>query len=80
MNRARNLTVIDPEPLAANLVDRLEALVEQARTGELSAFAAAVVYRDGTTGDAWSYLPNDSLMIGAIETMKARIVAGKVQE
>lgn len=74
MTRKAKLSVVQPEPLATDMVPRLELLLERARAGELSAFAAAVVYRDGNTGDAFSYLPHTAIMLGAIEKLKFKIM------
>lgn len=74
MRRKADLSVVQPEPLVADIVPRLEGLLKRARAGELSAFAAAVVYRDGCTGDAFSYLPHTAIMLGAIEKMKYKIM------
>jgi len=74
MTHGARLSVVQPEPLATDLVPRLEALLEAAKSGEISAFAAAVVYRNGYTGDAYSYLPHTAIMLGAIEKLKFKIM------
>lgn len=76
MNKTK-LSVINPEPLAENIIPRLEDLLERAKAGELSAFAAAVVYRDGCTGDAYSFLPHTAIMLGAIEKLKFKIIGNQ---
>lgn len=64
------LSEVKPEPLSKDVVERLEHLLEKAKRGEISSFAAAIVYRDGNSGEVWSAIPHYSIMIGALERMK----------
>lgn len=70
------LVEIAPEPPGEGVVEYLEVLLERARAGEISAIAAATVYRDGSTGSGYSVLPNTSTMLGAIERLKYKILDG----
>lgn len=64
------------------VVELLEGLLEEARTGRLRACAVAIVYTDGATSDRWAsgagLLP--ASMVGAIEIMRHRYVDRLAQE
>lgn len=67
-----NLPLVDQ---SVDLVERLEQLLALAKTGELSAMAYAVVYRNGNTGDGWTRLSNKQMMVGAVGIMHHRLCA-----
>ena len=69
------LSVIEAEPVGADVIDRLEELLEKARAGEISSVAAAVVYRDGSTGSCWSSAPSFGLLIGSTAVLQANLIA-----
>ena len=57
------LHVLDAEPQGEGIVKMLEEALERAYAGEIS--SAAIVNRDGTTQQMWSFLPSFGLMIGS---------------
>lgn len=75
MRKRAKLKVIECEPIGESVVERLEEVLEKAYAGEISSVAIAVVYRDGSTGSAWSRMPSVSTMIGAVARMQAGITA-----
>ncbi len=52
-------------------------MLKQAKRGELSAVAIAMVLRDGTSDWAHSEVPSISTMVGAIERMKLDLALGR---
>lgn len=67
--------VLDSAPISDATVPLLEDMLERAKAGQLSSVAVAVVYRDGSTGDAWSNPPSVATLIGAVTIMQTRLVA-----
>lgn len=67
------LTVLEPEPAAPDVIETLEEALAEAREGRLSAVAIAVVYRDGVGGASWSALPSRMAMLGAISRLSHKI-------
>lgn len=61
-----DLTVIEPEPLGADVIETLEYVMAKARNGEISSVALAYVYRDGRAGRTWSQAPCFAALLGAI--------------
>lgn len=68
------LTLIDSVPPDKSVVEILESLLEMAREGKFGSIAVATVYRDGTTGDAWSAPTALGTQIGAVSILHARLV------
>ena len=69
-----DLRVIEAEPQGKAIIERLEWALAQAKDGNLSSVALAVVYRDGTIDHHWSDAPNSSLLIGACARLQAAII------
>jgi hypothetical protein len=69
-----NVKVLDAEPVGADTVAKLEEALEKARAGQLSSVALAVVYRDGTSGRAWSSAPSLSCLIGAVVRLEHALI------
>ncbi len=69
-----DLHIIEAEPIAADLVERLEQALALAREDKLSSVAIALVYRDGSTGDAWSQPPSMGALIGATALLQAHLI------
>ena len=67
-------SVIDAEPLGADVIATLESVLEQARAGQVSSVAVAVVYRDGSTGKTWSGAPSASTLVGAVARLQASLI------
>lgn len=70
MPRRPKLGVIESEPVGANVIERLEEALEQARAGKISSIALAVVYRDGTNQPSWSDAPSIGLLTGAVSRLE----------
>lgn len=68
------LTVIPSFEQDADVIERLEEVLERARAGDVSMVAIATVERDGSSQWCFSYLSNTSTMLGAVERMKHRII------
>jgi len=62
----------DPTP-ADEAIRILEEALATARKGNVSAVAIAVVYRDGSTGDAWSKPASTATLIGAVSVLHTRL-------
>lgn len=70
------LRVLDCEPPPTQeVVDLLETTLAQARAGEISSVAVAVVYRSGNTSDGWSKMLSHSTLIGAVARLQHRLIA-----
>lgn len=67
------LIALDPEPVAADVIDTLERMLERARAGEISSVAIAAVYRDGATTSTWSAQPSFATLLGAVHHMAFRL-------
>lgn len=71
-----NLVEIPSDPTPNDEAIRiLEETLAVARQGNVSAVALAVVYRDGSTGDAWSKPASLSTLIGAVGVLSHRLCA-----
>lgn len=62
MAEVRELIVEQP---GEDVIATLENALAMARNGELSSIGLAYVFRNGRGGQAWSSIPNVSLMIGS---------------
>lgn len=74
------LEVIDAEPPAQGVVEYLEKQLERAKSGDFSAIAMAVVYRDGSTGSGYSQLHNTATMVGSVRALEAKLVREMLDE
>lgn len=68
------LLPITCEPPGAGIEELLDQLREAHASGELSAIAVAVVYRDGSTGSLTSPTPSYATMIGALDLARHRML------
>jgi hypothetical protein len=66
--------VLEAEPVGADVITKLEEALEQARKGEFSSVALAVVHRDGTVNRSWSKAPSLSLLIGSVARLEAALI------
>ena len=66
--------VLDAEPVGEDVVAKLEEALEQARQGQISSVAIAVVYRSGETNRSWSKPPSLSLLIGSVAKLEAALI------
>jgi hypothetical protein len=62
MAEVREIFVEQP---GEDVIATLEKALDMARNGELSSVGVAYVFRNGRGGQAWSSIPNVSLMIGS---------------
>jgi len=67
------LHAITAEPAGEEVVAVLERALEQARAGEISSVGLAVVYRDGSTQQAWSSPPSIGTLIGSTARLVYRL-------
>lgn len=74
------LTAIEPEPVAIDVIETLEAWLALAREGQLSSVAIAAVYRDGSSGDGHSFIHSIGTQIGAVAILQARLIAKVTRE
>lgn len=65
--------VLDAAPPNPGVVEALEDILARAKAGDLSSVAIAVVYRDGSTGDAWSEPASIGTLIGAVTILQHRL-------
>lgn len=68
------MSVIEPEPVGASVVDTLREIADDAEQGNISSIAVAIVYRDGTVGTAWSEVPSMALLVGAASRLQWRLI------
>lgn len=75
VTKKAKLVALDAEPAPApDIADRLTEVCNDVAADKISSVAIAVVYRDGTTGKVWSTAPSMSLLIGAVERLKAALI------
>lgn len=80
LKRENGLSVIEPEPAGASVIDTLRDIIEDAEAGKVSSVAIAIAYRDGTVGTAWSEVPSMGLLIGATARLQWRLIQAQVEE
>jgi hypothetical protein len=68
-----DLHVIEAEPAADDIAEKLREALADAEAGRLSCIAIAVVYRDGSTGNSWSKMPSIGTLVGSIALLQARL-------
>lgn len=68
-----DLHVIEAEPEANDIAEKLRAALADAEAGRLSSIAIAVVYRDGATGNSWSKMPSIGTLVGSVALLQARL-------
>jgi hypothetical protein len=68
--KSAQLKLLHPEPPINGVVPLLEDLLEQARRGELSSIAVAIVYRDGASGRGWSKIPSHAALLGSVARLQ----------
>lgn len=73
-SKKQKLDVISSMPVGDCIIDKLNQVIDRARSGELSMVAIATVERDGSPGRVWSFAHNTATILGAIELMKAEII------
>lgn len=74
MKKAK-LVAITAEPAPGpDIAERLAEVCKEVAADKISSVAIAVVYRDGTTNRSWSTARSLSLLIGAVERLKAALI------
>lgn len=61
-----DIVPLESEPRGEDVVAKLEEVLAEAREGKISSVAIAVVYRDGSSGRAWSTAPSLTALTGSI--------------
>lgn len=64
-----DLTVIDSEPDGRGIQATLKRVLAEAKAGNISAVAIAIVHRDGAVSQDWSELPSPATMIGCVSRL-----------
>lgn len=67
------LTVIDSEPIGRSVQSTLREVMNEAKAGDVSAVAIAIVHRDGSISAHWSELPSMPAMLGSISHLEFRL-------
>lgn len=68
-----NLTLIEKKP-EKSVIDQLEALLVEAKSGELQELCYVCGYKEGGVNHGWSKLVNNRRLVGEIEFMKHGII------
>ncbi len=72
--RRAKLRVLEAEPIAEDVIAKLEEALERAKLGELSSVAIAVVYRSGCSGQSWSQCQSLPALIGSVATLNHKLL------
>ena len=73
--------MVQAGPVDPTLIPQLEALLEQVRSGEVTAVAYVAMGRDGSVTTAFSPPYRDNwAMFGALERLKLRFYAAHIEE
>lgn len=62
-----------PTKVVHSVIERLEAALEQAKAGKISAIAIAVVMDDDAMNCAWSDSENVGLLVGSVARLQHRL-------
>ena len=68
-----DLTLIEKKP-EKSVIDHLEALLVQARSGELQELCYVCGFKEGSVNHGWTKLNNNRRLVGEIEFMKHAIM------
>jgi hypothetical protein len=71
---AKLLTVHPEPPISPDVIERLTEICGAIQRDEISAVGVAVVYRDGSTGTAYSTTPSIGLLIAAVTRLQHRLL------
>lgn len=69
-----DLHAIDPIDKSEDVIATLERALEKAREGDVASVAVCFVYRDGSTGQLWSFQRVVAMMIGCAQILIAKLV------
>lgn len=73
MSEPPKLTVIDPDPVGPDVVERIREILAKAEAGEISCVAFAAIERDGTSFTTWSSTPKLMSILGAVHHLAWRM-------
>ena len=68
-----DLTLIEKKP-EKSVIDHLDALLVQAKSGELQELCYVCGFKDGSVNHGWTKLNNNRRLVGEIEFMKHMII------
>ena len=68
-----------PAAIKADIIDRLEKILERAREGEFAGVSIAVVYTDGSIDAAFTRSECGPAMVGAIASLQQRVLTNMVE-
>jgi hypothetical protein len=68
-----HLVSIDSQTIAPDLIEQVDELRRQIMAGEVSSFAAAIVYKDGCSGSIRTKAPSSGLLIGSLTRVIYRL-------
>lgn len=68
-----DLTLIEKKP-EKSLIEHLENLLKEAKSGELQEFAYVCSYKGNSVNHGWTKLTNNRRIVGEIEFMKSGIM------
>jgi hypothetical protein len=69
-----DLHLIPSQDAAEDIYERLQEVFDEAKAGKLSSVAIVMVHKDGHSNWCWSHAPSVSLLLGAMERMKAALI------
>ena len=68
-----NFTLIEKKP-EKSVIEHLEALMAQAKSGELQELIYICGYKEGSVNHGWSRLRNNRRLVGEMEFMKHQLI------
>ncbi len=71
--------VLDAEPPGIGIIELLQELTAQAKAGELSSIAVAIVFRDGSADQRWSFAPSGAAQIGSAAMLVHRLSSDNLE-
>lgn len=80
MSRRPTLVALEAEPPAVGAIEKLQDLLKQVKRGEISSLAFAVVLRDGSGDQNWTYAPSPLALIGAVAMLQHRLLAEQLED
>ena len=75
MSKRPTLVALEAEPPAVGAIGLLEDLLEQVKQGMISSLAVAVVFRDGSGDQHWTFAPSTMALIGSADVLVHRLIA-----
>lgn len=72
---AGTLTRLEAEPPAVGAIELLQGLLKRVKKGEISSLAFALVLRDGSGEQEWTFAPSPLALIGSVGCLENRLIA-----